>query len=192
MNQLNLNKVDWSKIPAPADDGGAAHLAHLALPPLALPSTEGGLVAPGTLPGWNILFFYPMTGQPGVELPEGWDDIPGARGCTPQSCSFRDHASELRALGVSTIFGISTQTTDYQLEAFRRLHLSFPLLSDASLEMVRALNLPTMTVGGKTLIKRLTLIVRDGHVHEVFYPVFPPDQNATDVVNYMRRRMGVR
>jgi peroxiredoxin len=134
-----------------------------------------------------VLYIYPRTGVPGVDLPLSWDDIPGARGCTPQSCSFRDHFTELKALGVAHVFGLSTQDTDYQREAAERLHLPFPLLSDAELKFTRALDLPTFTVAGMTLLKRMVLIVDDGVIGKVFYPVFPPDKSAADVVAFLRQ-----
>jgi len=133
-------------IPVPQDDGAARHLAGMKLPDLALPATRGGAINLALLPGRTVLYIYPRTGVPGVDLPPGWDDIPGARGCTPQSCSFRDHFAELKALGVAHVFGLSTQDTDYQREAAERLHLPFPLLSDAELKFTRALDLPTFTV----------------------------------------------
>ncbi|KYO49393.1 BcpB protein [Tistrella mobilis] len=187
-NQPSLTSVDWSSIPAPVDDGAAAHLTGARLPDLALPSTAGGTVRLADLAGWSVLYFYPMTGRPDQPLPEGWDMIPGARGCTPQSCAFRDHAAELAEAGVSALYGISTQDTAWQREAAERLHLPFPLLSDADLQLTRALNLPVMEVGGHRLIRRLTLITRDGVVQQVFYPVFPPDRNAGDVLDWLRRR----
>lgn len=187
-NQPSLTSVDWSSIPAPVDDGAAAHLTGARLPDLALPSTAGGTVRLAGLAGWSVLYFYPMTGRPDQPLPEGWEMIPGARGCTPQSCAFRDHAVELAEAGVSALYGISTQDTAWQREAAERLHLPFPLLSDADLQLTRALNLPVMEVGGHRLIRRLTLITRDGVVQQVFYPVFPPDRNAGDVLDWLRRR----
>ncbi|WP_372096659.1 peroxiredoxin [Tistrella mobilis] len=187
-NQPSLTSVDWSSIPAPVDDGAAAHLTGARLPDLALPSTAGGTVRLADLAGWTVLYFYPMTGRPDQPLPEGWDMIPGARGCTPQSCAFRDHAAELAEAGVSALYGISTQDTAWQREAAERLHLPFPLLSDADLQLTRALNLPVMEVGGHRLIRRLTLITRDAVVQQVFYPVFPPDRNAGDVLDWLRRR----
>jgi len=133
-----------------------------------------------------VLFFYPMTGRPDQPLPDGWDQIPGARGCTPQSCAFRDLSRDLADCGVSSLYGISTQTTAYQREAAERLHLPFPLLSDADLTLARALSLPTLQVEGIVLIKRLTLILHDDRIEKVFYPVFPPDRNAGDVLAYLR------
>jgi peroxiredoxin len=148
-------------------------------------ATSGVMVNPATLRGTQIIYCYPMTGRPGIPLPDGWDAIPGARGCTPQSCAFRDHHAELQALGAD-VYGLSTQTTDYQYEAAGRLHLPFPLLSDATGEFADALRLPTMQVGGQRLIRRLTLIVRDARIVKVFYPVFPPDRNAAEVVLWLR------
>lgn len=182
----NLSDVDWSRLPAPEDDGGAAHLAGTALPSVALPATDGRTVDLAALPGRTVVYAYPMTGRPDVALPEGWDAIPGARGCTPQSCAFADHFAEVQALGVTHLFGLSTQTTAYQREAAERLHLPFALLSDAGLSLTRALALPCFETGGQTLLKRLTLIVEAGRIIHVFYPVFPPDRNATDVLAWLR------
>jgi len=180
-----LTDVDWSTLPAPDDDGGAAHLEGAALPSLALGSTDGAPVDLAKLNGRTIVYAYPMTGRPDRSLPEGWDGIPGARGCTPQSCAFRDHYAEVKALGAAHLFGLSTQDTAYQKEAAERLHLPFALLSDESLAFARALNLPLMPVDGMTLMKRLTLILRDGRIEHVFYPVFPPDRNAADVMAWL-------
>jgi len=173
-------------IPAPQDDGGARHLTGMALPDLALPATSRGAFNLAHLAGRTVLYIYPRTGVPGVDLPPGWDDIPGARGCTPQSCSFRDHFSELKELGVTHLFGLSTQDTDYQREAAERLHLPFPLLSDANLAFANALKLPTFSVAGMTLIKRMALVIEDGVIIKVFYPVFPPDKSAAEVVAWLR------
>jgi len=139
------------------------------------------------LKGRAVLYVYPRTGVPGVDAPPGWDDIPGARGCTPQSCGFRDHFAALKALGVARVFGLSTQATGYQREAAARLHLPFPILSDAELALTRALNLPTFTTSGMTLLKRMALVVDDGVIVKVFYPVFPPDKNAAEVAAWLRR-----
>jgi peroxiredoxin/catechol 2,3-dioxygenase-like lactoylglutathione lyase family enzyme len=174
-------------IPAPHDDGAARHLTGMALPDLALPATRSGAFNMSVLVGRTVLYVYPRTGVPGVDLPPGWDDIPGARGCTPQSCSFRDHFAELKALGVDHVFGLSTQDTDYQREAAERLHLPFPLLSDAELKFTRALKLPTFTVVGMTLLKRMVFVIDDGVIAKVFYPVFPPNQSAAEVVDWLRR-----
>jgi peroxiredoxin len=178
----NFLTVDWSTLPRPLDDGAADHLAGALLPHVPLPSTDGTLVDLAALPGWTVLYAYPMTGQPGVPLPNEWDAIPGARGCTPQSCAFRDHADELRRLGVDRIFGLSTQATETQREAVERLHLPFALLSDRDLALARALRLPTFEVEGTTMLRRLTLILEDGRVRHTMYPVFPPDANAGEVV----------
>jgi peroxiredoxin len=170
-----------SDLPVPLDDGACDHLTGMALPSLPLPSTAGGLVDLSVLPGRTVVYCYPRTGHPDVQVPAGWNAIPGARGCTPQSCAFRDHYGELQALHAD-VYGLSTQTTDYQREAVTRLHLPFALLSDAALAFAPALRLPTFDFDGMTLIKRLTLIVRDGQIEKVFYPVFPPDANAVEVV----------
>ena len=136
---VNLNEVDWSQLPRPEDDGAAAHLTGLALERVSLPATDGSNVDLGALKGEVVLYIYPTTGRPDTPLPDGWDGIPGARGCTPQSCAFRDHYAELKTLGVDHLFGLSTQTTDYQTEAAERMHLPFPLLSDANLAFTSAL-----------------------------------------------------
>ena len=178
----NLLNVDWSKIPAPVDDGGARHLQGARVPDIALPATDGTQVSLARLDGRLVVFAYPRTGEPGKpSLVEDWDMIPGARGCTPQTCAFRDLHTALIEAGASRVFGLSTQDTAYQREAAERLHLPFPLLSDASLALTQALRLPTMPVAGLTLIKRLALIIDDAVIAKVFYPVFPPDGNAPDV-----------
>jgi peroxiredoxin/catechol 2,3-dioxygenase-like lactoylglutathione lyase family enzyme len=179
-----------ANIPAPQDDGAARHLPGMALPDLALPATRSGAFNLSTLIGRTVLYIYPRTGVPGVDLPPGWDDVPGARGCTPQSCSFRDHFAELKELGVAQVFGLSTQDTDYQREAAERLHLPFPILSDAELKFTRALKLPTFTVAGMTLLKRMVFVIDDGVITKVFYPVFPPDKSAGEVVAWLRRPDG--
>ena len=185
MRSDNLHELPPG-LPVPQDDGACDHLAGLALPKLALRSTAGRSIDLSALAGRSIVYCYPRTGRPDEESPAGWNEIPGARGCTPQSCAFRDHYRELRALGVSNLFGLSTQDTDYQREAADRLHLPFELLSDRKLELASALKLPTFTMAGMTLIKRLTLIVRDGAIEHVFYPVFPPDRNAPDVIRWLK------
>jgi peroxiredoxin len=176
---------DWSSLPRPTDDGAASHLLGQRMASVALPATDGRAVNPAALPGRVVIYAYPRTGLPEVPNPEGWDAIPGARGCTPQSCAFKDHYHELRALGVSAVFGLSTQDSDYQREAATRLHLPFPLLSDDQLRLTRAMKLPTFAVGTMAVLKRFTLIVQDGQVQRVFYPVFPPDQNAAEVVAWL-------
>lgn len=173
-------------IPAPADDGAARHLAGATLPDVALPATDGGAVKLSMLRGRTVLYIYPRTGVPGVALPDGWDQIPGARGCTPQSCSFRDHFEELRRLGVMHLYGLSTQDTAYQKEAATRLHLPFVLLSDEKLVFAKALNLPTFSVAGMTLLKRMALVIDDGRITKAFYPVFPPDKNAAEVAAWLQ------
>ncbi len=173
-------------IPVPVDDGACDHLAGARIPSVRLNSTAGRTVDLSTLSRRTVLYCYPRTGRPDVEPPQGWNDIPGARGCTPQSCAFRDHFEELEKLGAG-VFGLSTQTTEYQREAAERLHLPFELLSDADLTFAKALRLPTFQVESTTLIKRLTLVIRDGEIEKVFYPVFPPDQNAEDVARWLSR-----
>lgn len=185
MSPNGLHSVDWSRLPVPEDDGAADHLTGAALPDVALPSTGGGTVDLSSLAGWTVLYCYPMTGRPDRPLPDGWDEIPGARGCTPQSCAFRDVLAELRAVGVGQVFGISTQPTEEQREAAQRLRLPFPLLSDTEGRLTAALGLPTMAVAGMTRLRRLTLIARDRQVRKVFFPVFPPDRNPEDVRAWM-------
>ena len=168
-------------LPIPVDDGACDHLPGMRLPSVPLRSTAGGVVDLAGLPGRTVVYCYPRTGRPDEDPPAGWNTIPGARGCTPQSCAYRDHHAELRALG-ARVFGLSAQDTAYQREAAERLHLPFPLLSDADLAFTRALRLPTFDVAGMTLIKRLTLIIADGVIVHVFYPVFPPDADAERVL----------
>jgi peroxiredoxin len=172
-------------IPVPQDDGAARHLAGMKLPDMALPATSGSEVNLAGLLGRTVLYVYPRTGVPGVDAPPGWDDIPGARGCTPQSCGFRDHFAELKGLGVAHLFGLSTQDTGYQREVAERLHLPFAVLSDAKLALTRALKLPTFTTSGMTLLKRMALVVDDGVIAKIFYPVFPPDKNAAEVIAWL-------
>ena len=167
------------------DDGAAAHLPGMHLPSVPLQATDGTTIDLASLQGLVVAYAYPRTGIPGIDNPPEWDLIPGARGCTPQSCAFRDHFAELKARGVSRLFGVSTQDSAYQREATERLHLPFPILSDEKLLLTKALRLPTFQTGGMTLLKRLTLVVRDGTIEHVFYPVFPPDRNATDVIAWL-------
>jgi peroxiredoxin len=186
-NQPSLHEVDWSKIPAPKDDGGARHLPGVAVPDVALAATDGTEVSLATLPGRVVVFAYPRTGAPGQISPvDDWDLIPGARGCTPQACAFRDLHKDLAAAGVARVFGLSTQETAYQREAAERLHLPFSLLSDERLALATALRLPTMQVAGMTLLKRLALIIDNGKIAKVFYPVFPPDRNAGEVLAWLQ------
>ena len=184
----NFMSVDWSKIPAPIDDGAAKHLVGSQLPSMSLAATDGRSVDLASLKGTTIVYAYPMTGRPGVPLPDGWDMLPGARGCTPQSCAFRDHFAELRALGASHLFGLSTQSADYQKEAAERLHLPFALLSDSDFRVIEALRLPTFEITGMRLLKRLTMVISEHRIEHVFYPVFPPDRSASDVVEWLRSR----
>jgi peroxiredoxin len=173
-------------IPAPQDDGAAKHLAGTMMPDIPLPATDGQSVNLSKLKGRTVLYIYPRTGVPGVDLPPGWDGIPGARGCTPQSCGFRDHFAELKRLGVAQLYGLSTQDTAYQQEAVNRLHLPFAILSDEKLALTKAMNLPTFVTSGMTLLKRMALVIDDGVIGKVFYPVFPPDKSAADVVAWLR------
>jgi peroxiredoxin len=175
-----------TNIPAPQDDGGARHLVGLKLPSVPLTATNGAQVDLSTLPGRTVVYVYPRTGVPGQPLPDGWDAIPGARGCTPQSCSFRDHFAELKRLGVAQLFGLSTQDSEYQREAAERLRLPFPILSDAALMLANAIRLPTFTVAGMTLLKRMALVIDDGVIAKVFYPVFPPDKSAEEVIAWLQ------
>jgi peroxiredoxin len=172
-------------LPVPQDDGAARHLPGRRLPDLALPATDGTSVNLAKLAGRTVVYIYPRTGQPGKPLLEGWDAIPGARGCTPQSCGFRDHCAELKKLGVHQLYGLSTQDTAYQREAVDRLHLPFAILSDAGLELTRALDLPTVQAGGMILLKRMAWVIDDGAIAKVFYPVFPPDKNAEEVIAWL-------
>ena len=174
------------QLPVPQDDGATRHLKGMTMPAIALVATDGSRVDLSALRGRTVVYVYPRTGRPGQPLPDGWDAIPGARGCTPQSCSFRDHFDELRRLGVAHVFGLSTQDTDYQREARERLHLPFPVLSDAGMMLTHALDLPTFDVAGMTLLKRMVLVIDDGMIGKVFYPVFPPDKSAEEVVAWLR------
>jgi peroxiredoxin len=174
-------------LPVPVDDGAASHLPGRAMLALSLPATDGRLVALDALGGGRtVIYVYPMTGRPGVDLPHGWDDIPGARGCTPESCGFRDHHAELLAAGAVQVFGLSSQSSDYQREAVDRLHLPFAMLSDEPLALAGALGLPTFTAGGMTLYRRLTMIITVGVIEHAFYPVFPPGQHAQQVLDWLR------
>jgi len=179
-------------LPIPLDDGATDHLVGMSLPHVALMSTLGhpmelgGVLNKGKNKGKLVIYCYPMTGHPGVPLPEGWDQIPGARGCTPQSCAFRDHYQELQALGAD-VMGLSVQTPEYQKEMADRLHLPFPVLSDAQYQFQKALNLPTFEVAGMTLLKRVTLIAHNGVIEAVHYPIFPSDSDAAWVLSYLKR-----
>lgn len=172
-------------LPVPVDDGAADHLLGARLPSVTLEATSGAVIDLGKLTGWWVIYIYPMTGRPGVALPDGWDAISGARGCTPQSCGFRDHYEELKRVGASVI-GLSTQSSAYQREARERLHLPFELVSDSNLQLKKLLKLPTFTVSDRELFKRLTLITKSGNIEKLFYPVFPPDQNADQVMQWFQ------
>ncbi|GGR99407.1 peroxiredoxin [Deinococcus sedimenti] len=171
-------------LPVPTDDGACTHLPGLRWPAQALPGTDGVAHDLSVLTGRTVVYAYPRTARPDQAMPEGWDVIPGARGCTPQSCAFRDHHAELRAAG-ARVFGLSVQDTAYQREAAARLHLPFPLLSDSGGAVRQELHLPTFRAGGEDLLRRVTLIVRDGVIEHVFYPVFPPDRSARDVLDWL-------
>ena len=172
-------------LPVPEDDGACDHLPGAAVPPIPLPSTDGAAVdlsAPH--PGRTVVFAYPRTGRPGFGPTPGWDQSPGARGCTPESCGFRDRHAELRDLG-ARVFGLSTQSTAEQQEMVARLGATYAVLSDADLRLSRALKLPTFDFAGRVLVKRLTLVIREARVEHVFYPVFPPDTHAGEVVRWL-------
>ena len=172
-------------LPVPQDDGAARHLTGMRLPAIALAATDGASVDLSKLAGRTVVYIYPRTGRPGQALPTGWDALPGARGCTPQSCGFRDHFAELKKLGVDALYGLSTQDTAYQREAAVRLRLPFSILSDAELKLTRAMRLPTFEVDGMVLIKRMAWVIDDGVLTKVFYPVFPPDRSAGEVAAWL-------
>ena len=175
-----------SDLPRPNDDGAARHLLNMAMPGIRLRSTAGRMVDLSSLTApITVIYCYPMTGVPGTPLPAGWDMIPGARGCTPQTCSFRDNHQHLSRLGVE-VFGMSTQSTEYQREMAARLHVPFEILSDDRFELCDALRLPEFIVDGMRLVKRITLIVRGGRIEHVFYPVFPPNESADQVIAWLR------
>jgi len=185
--QRDLLNVDWSKIPAPVDDGAAAHLKGATVPSVSLEATDGAMVDLSQLKGRVVVFAYPRTGEPGkAALVDDWDMIPGARGCTPQTCSFRDLFKDLQAAGANHVFGLSAQDHVYQREMAQRLHLPFTVLSDEKLALTKALKLPTMEVAGLTLVKRLAMIIDDARITHVLYPVFPPDSNAPDVLAWLQ------
>ena len=188
MTALHDPNVLPAELPAPQDDGAARHLAGMRLPSMVLAATDGSNVDLSKLSDRTVVYVYPRTGVPGQPLPEGWNEIPGARGCTPQSCGFRDHFGELKRLGVARVFGLSTQDSAYQREVVERLHLPFPVLSDERLALTSALDLPTITTSGITLLKRMALIIDDGVISKVFYPVFPPDKNAEEVIAWLRNQ----
>ncbi|KAA2252408.1 redoxin family protein [Solihabitans fulvus] len=174
-------------LPVPKDDGAATHLPGMKVPQLELQGTGGATIRIDALgAGRTVIYIYPLTGRPGTDLPDGWDSIPGARGCTPEACGFRDHYQELLAAGAGRLFGLSSQDTDYQREVVERLHLPFPMLSDPARSLAQALNLPTFDAGGQTLYRRLTLIIHDDVIEHVFYPIFPPNEHADQVLAWLR------
>lgn len=173
-------------LPRPVDDGACNHLKGLRLPSLSLPGTDGKNYNLSALHGVVVIYCYPMTGQPNIALPEGWDQIPGARGCTPQTCAFRDHYQDLQARGAE-VFGLSVQTSAYQQEMAERLHLPFPILSDARYEFQQVMKLPTFEVAGMTLLKRVTFIINNAVIEAVHYPIFPSDSDAPWVLDYLSK-----
>mgnify|MGYP000101890042 FL=1 len=182
----NLNQLP-TDLPLPKDDGACNHLLGMPLPNVALLATDGSMVNLSQLPGRLVIYCYPMTGQPNVPLPEGWDQIPGARGCTPQSCAYRDQYQELQALHAN-VYGLSVQSTDYQREMAARLHLPFQVLSDEQYQFQKALNLPTFVAAGMTLLKRVTLISHQGRIEAVHYLIFPSDSDPAWVLDYLKNK----
>jgi len=168
-------------LPVPEDDGAADHLLGAEVPSLTLDSSLG----PVDVSDFGVVYVYPRTGKPGVPSLPGWDAFPGARGCTPQSCAFRDHAAELAELG-ATVAGLSAQSLDDQIEFAERNHMPYPVIADPGLRLRDALHLPTFEIAGHTLYKRLAWIAPDRRIEHVLYPVFPPDRNAADVVAWLR------
>jgi peroxiredoxin len=174
-----------ANLPMPEDDGGCNHLVGLGLPDINVQSTSSGMVNLARQTGWIVIYCYPMTGRPGQVIPDGWASIPGAAGCTPQSCSFRDGHGSLAALDVK-VFGMSTQSTADQIEAIHRLRLPYELISDSALSFAPTLKLPLFEISGMTFFKRVTLVVEDGIIKKYFYPVFPPDRNVDEVLSWLR------
>ena len=171
-------------LPRPIDDGACDHLIGMKLPDIDLLATDGSVVNLSARKRKTVVYCYPMTGKPGIPLPEGWDEIPGARGCTPQSCSFRDHHSELSALGAD-VFGLSAQDTEYQREMVERLHLPFLVLSDANFKFCELMRLPTFEASGMRLLKRVTMIAENNTVMKVHYPIFPSNSDAPWVIEQL-------
>ena len=180
----NINELP-ANLPIPEDDGSTDHLKGMKLPKVVLEATDGRMIELSAIKGRLVIYCYPMTGRPNVPLPDGWDQIPGARGCTPQSCAFRDHYQELQSLGAEVI-GLSVQTTEYQKEMVDRLHLPFPVVSDANYQFQKALNMPTFVTAGMTLLKRVTLVANHGVIEAVHYPIFPSDSDAAWVLDYLK------
>ncbi|NYI66623.1 peroxiredoxin [Spelaeicoccus albus] len=187
-NEPITNESTPADLPKPVDDGAADHLTGVAVPHLTLPSTSGDAVELAAVRGTWVLFVYPSTGVPGQELPEGWDDVPGARGCTPEACGFRDNFEALQSTGIAAVYGLSMQSTDVQTEAAERLQLPYPLLSDSTLDLAGSLGLPTFVLHGITYYRRLTLIIGHGVIEHVFYPVFPTATHASDVTTWLHAR----
>ena len=174
-------------LPLPEDDGAADHLSALAIPAITFASTRGDLNLAELAEDLLVLYVYPRTGRPGVEPPAAWDETPGARGCTPQSCGYRDHGAELRELGARVV-GLSAQPLEDQREAAERLSLPHPVVADPELRLAEALDLPTFEFDGRRLYKRLALVAEAGRIVKVFYPVFPPDENAAEVLAWLEAR----
>lgn len=177
-------------LPIPIDDGACSHLLKAPIPSINLQTTQHATLNLSELKGWLVIYCYPMTGSPDNPIPVdwNWNKIPGARGCTPQACSFRDHAAQLNALGIN-VFGLSTQSTEQQLEATKRLHLPYALISDNALTFTHALNLPTFNVGGLDLNKRVTIIAYNGIIQHYLYPIFPPDENVENVIAWLEQHV---
>jgi peroxiredoxin len=174
-------------LPAPEDDGAAGHLPGMAMPQLVLTGTNGATIDLSALgEGRTVLYLYPLSGRPGTDLPDGWDAIPGARGCTPEACGFRDHIQDLHDAGADRVYGLSAQDTAYQREFTERMSLPFAILSDPGLRLGERLELPTFRADGQPLYSRLTMIVLDGRIEHVFYPIFPPDRHADEVLGWLR------
>lgn len=180
-----------NNLPAPIDDGACNHLLGLEIPAITLKTTDNTSIDISKLKGVVVIYCYPRTGRPGISPPEGWDNLPGARGCTPQSCAFKDQYTAFISKGIQ-VFGLSTQDTVYQQEAVERLHLPFPLISDNNLIFTNTLRLPTFTIQKIELIKRLTLVCVNGKIEKVFYPVFPPDKNAVEVMDWIHQHECMR
>ncbi|SEH42870.1 Peroxiredoxin [Halopenitus malekzadehii] len=174
-------------LPVPGDDGAVDHLEGTTIPDVPLAATDGSTIDLRACPPRTVVYVYPLTGRPGTDnIPEGWEEIPGARGCTPESCGFRDHYAELRDAGAGEVYGLSTQSTAYQREARDRLDLPFELLSDADWDLADALDLPRFHIEGDDYLHRLTMVVTDGRIDDVFYPIFPPDEHAGEVLEWLR------
>lgn len=174
-------------LPIPEDDGAANHLAGMSVPNIALRSTGGNDVNLSEFEGRTVIYCYPLTGRPGAELPQGWETIPGARGCTTEACDFRDTLGDLHAEGVNNIFGLSSQSREYQAEVVDRLRLPFSMLSDERLQLADALHLPTFAAPGhERLYSRLTLVLQDSRITHVFYPIFPPNTHAQQVLEWLK------